>query len=61
RASDELGGAYSILIGVAANKCFETGSAVRIGELVTGLAPPDRAPMPSRTASLPMPMRVKMP
>lgn len=61
RASDERGGAYSILIGVAANKCFETGGAVRISELVTGLAPPDRAPMPSRTASLPMPMRVKMP
>ena len=61
RASDERGGAYSILIGVAANKCFETGGAVRISELVTGLAAPDRAPMPSRTASLPMPMRVKMP
>src|ERR1044072_5831566 len=27
RASDERGGAYSILIGVAANKCFETGGA----------------------------------
>ena len=30
RASDERGGAYSILIGVAANRCFETGNAVRI-------------------------------
>jgi len=61
RASDERGGAYSILIGIAANKCFETGGAVRISELVNGLAAPDRAPMPSRTASLPMPMPVKMP
>lgn len=61
RVSDERGGAYSILIGVAANQCFKTGKSVRIDELVTGLSPPDRAPMPSRTASLPMPMRVKMP
>lgn len=61
RVSDERGGAYSILVGVAANQCFKTGKSVRIDELVTGLTPPDRAPMPSRTASLPMPMRVKMP
>lgn len=61
RASDQRGGAYSILIGVAANQCFKTGQSVNIDELVTGLAPPDRAPMPSRTASLPMPMQVKMP
>lgn len=61
RASDQRGGAYSCLIGVAANQCFKTGQPVRIDELVTGLAPPDRAPMPSRTASLPMPMRVTMP
>jgi predicted dehydrogenase len=61
RASDERGGAYSCLIGVAANQCFKTGQPVRIDELVTGLSPPDRAPMPSRTASVPMPMRIKMP
>ncbi|WP_116807391.1 Gfo/Idh/MocA family protein [Steroidobacter cummioxidans] len=61
RASDERGGAYSMLIGAAANQCFKTGQSVRIDQLVTGLTPADRAPMPSRTASLPMPMRVKMP
>jgi hypothetical protein len=61
RVSDERGGAYSILVGVAANQCFKTGKSVRIDELVTGLTPPDRAPMPSRTTSLPMPMRVNMP
>jgi len=61
RASDERGGAYSMLIGAAANQCFKTGQSVRIDRLVTGLTPADRAPMPSRTASLPMPMRVKMP
>jgi predicted dehydrogenase len=61
RASDERGGAYSMLVGAAANQCFKTGQSVRIDQLVTGLTPPDRAPMPSRTASLPMPMKVKMP
>jgi len=61
RASDERGGAYSMLIGAAANQCFKTGQSVRIDQLVTGLTAADRAPMPSRTASLPMPMRVKMP
>jgi hypothetical protein len=61
RASDERGGAYSCLIGIAANRGFETGQPVKIDELVTGLTPPERAPMPSRTASLPMPMRVEMP
>ncbi len=30
-------GLYSILIGAAANKCFESGNAVKIDELVTGL------------------------
>jgi predicted dehydrogenase len=61
RASDERGGAYSMLVGAAANQCFKTGQPVRIDQLVSGLTAPDRAPMPSRTASLPMPMKVKMP
>ncbi|SFV11004.1 Gfo/Idh/MocA family protein [Pseudoduganella namucuonensis] len=59
RVSDERAGAYSILVGVAANRCFETGASIRIADLVTGLAPPDRAPMPDRTAPFPMPVRVK--
>ncbi|KQV90340.1 oxidoreductase [Massilia sp. Root351] len=61
RVSDERAGAYSILVGVAANRCFETGATVRIADMVTGLTPPDRAPMPDRSAPLPMPARVKMP
>jgi predicted dehydrogenase len=61
RVSDERAGAYSILVGVAANRCFETGTTVRIADMVTGLTPPDRAPMPDRTAPVPMPVRVKMP
>jgi predicted dehydrogenase len=60
RASDERSGAYSILIGAAANRCFETGQAVRIAELVTGLTPPDMAPMPTRAGSVPMPRRVDL-
>jgi len=55
RAADERAGAASILIGVAANKCFKTKQPVVIGELVKGLKQPDYAPMPSRTGPLPMP------
>jgi predicted dehydrogenase len=61
RRSDERAGAYSALVGIAANKCFETGQSVRIADLVTGLTPPDRAPMPDRTAPVPMPIRIKIP
>ena len=59
RVSDERAGAYSALVGIAANRCFETGMSVRIADLVTGLAPPERAPMPDRAAPLPMPMKIK--
>jgi predicted dehydrogenase len=58
RASDERGGAYSILVGAAANRCFETGQAVRIADMVTGLAPPEAAPMPTRSTPVPMPRKV---
>jgi predicted dehydrogenase len=61
RASDERAGAWSALVGIAANRCFETGQTVRIADLVTGLAPPDRAAMPDRTGALPMPLRIKIP
>ena len=55
RAADERAGAASILIGVAANQCFETGQPVMIKDLVTGLGKPDYAPMPSREGPVPMP------
>ena len=55
RAADERGGAYSILVGVAANRCFETKQPVMIESLVKGLQRPDYAPMPPRTGPLPMP------
>lgn len=55
RNADERAGAYSILVGVAANQCFETGNRVKIADLVKGLSSPVYAAMPSRDASLPMP------
>jgi predicted dehydrogenase len=57
RAADERSGLYSILIGAAANKCFESGQAVKIDELVTGLTSPVTAPMPTRDMPVPMPAR----
>lgn len=58
RVADERSGAYSILIGAAANRCFQTGQSVRIADLVGGLAPPAMAPMPTRDMPVPMPRRV---
>ncbi|MBN1155705.1 Gfo/Idh/MocA family oxidoreductase [candidate division KSB1 bacterium] len=55
RAADYRAGAYSILTGIAANRCFVTGQPVRIDELVHDLKYPDYPDMPSRTAPLPMP------
>jgi predicted dehydrogenase len=58
RASDERGGAASIVIGIAANRCFATGQAVKIADLVKDFTRPDYAPMPAKDTSLPMPPRV---
>ncbi len=55
RAADERSGLYSILIGAAANRCFSSGRAVNIAELVKGLSPPQVAPMPTHDGKLPMP------
>ena len=57
RAADERAGACSILVGIAANLCLETGEAVRVADLVAGVPRPDYAPMPSRDGPLPMPGR----
>ncbi len=61
RVSDERAGCYSSLVGIAANRCFETGNTVRIADLVTGLTPPEQAVMPERTAPMSMPIRIKIP
>jgi predicted dehydrogenase len=55
RASNEHAGAYSCLVGIAANRCFETGQPVRIADLVKGLKKPNYAPMPTHDLPLPMP------
>jgi predicted dehydrogenase len=55
RAADERSGFYSMLIGAAANKCFENGNAVKIADLVNGLSSPVFAPMPTRDMPVPMP------
>ena len=58
RASDQFGGACSILVGIAANRCFETGQPVKIADLVNGLQTPRYAPMPTRRDRVPMPPAV---
>jgi hypothetical protein len=58
RAADERSGAYSILVGVAANRCFTTGVTVRIADLVRGISSPSYPAMPSRTGPVPMPIKI---
>lgn len=58
RAADERSGAASILVGVAANKCFETGQPVKIADLVTGLDWPVYAKMPSHKEPVAQPPRM---
>ncbi len=55
RAADERGEAASCLIGIAADKCFETGLPVKIADLVTGLDSPDWPAMPNHSDPVPMP------
>ncbi len=57
RVADERAGAWSILVGVAANRSMATGARVRLNDLVPGLEKPDYAPMPSRRDPVPMPGR----
>ena len=57
RAADERAGAASCLVGIAADRCFETGQPVKIADLITGLRPPEYAPMPGHEGPVPMPGR----
>lgn len=59
RASDERAGAWSMLVGAAANRCFETGQPVRPADLVRDLDRPDMTPMPGRGQAIPMPPRAQ--
>jgi predicted dehydrogenase len=57
RAADQRAGAYSVLIGAAANRCFETGQPVAIADLVQDLVRPDYMTMPTHDGPLPMPAK----
>ncbi len=52
RAADQRAGACSILTGVAANRSMESGSQVRIADLVQNIGYPDYPPMPSPEAPM---------
>jgi len=57
RAADQRAGAYSTLVGVAANRCFTTGQPVKIADLVSNIGAPEYPRMPSHTGPVPMQRR----
>jgi predicted dehydrogenase len=57
RAADQRAGAYSMLTGAAANRCFETGQPVKIADLVKDIGYPDYPKMPSHEEPVPMPSK----
>jgi len=59
RAADQRAGAYSILTGVAANRCFATGQPVQIASLVQNIGYPDYPPMPTHDGPVPMPKKTR--
>jgi predicted dehydrogenase len=58
RVADERAGAYSVLVGVAANESIATGKVVSIADLAGDILTPTYPPMPHRNDPLPMPPRV---
>ena len=58
RAADERAGAYSILVGVAANLSMASDKPVRIADLVKNLERPTYPKMSARGAAVPMPPKV---
>jgi predicted dehydrogenase len=58
RAADERAGAYSILVGAAANLSMASDKPVRIADLVKNLDPPTYPKMPSRSLPVGMPPKV---
>jgi predicted dehydrogenase len=58
RAADERSGAYSILVGVAANLSMASDQPVKIADLVKNLAYPTYPKAPSRAAPIGMPPKV---
>lgn len=57
RAADQRAGAYSVLVGVAANRCFTTGQPVKIADLVQNIGQPTYPAMPTHDQPVPMPKK----
>jgi len=55
RAADHRSGAWSILVGAAANLSMAGGSSVRVGDLVRDLDMPEVTRMPADSGPLPLP------
>ncbi len=55
RASDERGGAASVLVGAAANHCFAHGGSVRLDDIAPGWRRPEYIAMPGRDYPIKMP------
>ena len=53
RAADYVQGAYSILVGIAANKSISSDAMIKIDDLVKGLPSPDFALMPGEDENIP--------
>jgi predicted dehydrogenase len=57
RAADQRAGAYSALVGIAANRCIVTGQPVKIADLVSNIGGPDYPAMPTHEGPVPMPKK----
>lgn len=57
RAADQRSGAYSMLVGAAANRSMKSGKLVEISDLVPRIPMPDYPRMPSHEEKVPMPPR----
>jgi predicted dehydrogenase len=55
RAADQRAGAYSMLVGDAANRGFVSGQTVRIDDVLPNIASPEYPAMPGTTDAVPMP------
>jgi predicted dehydrogenase len=59
RGADMNAGAASIMVGIAANRSFETHAEVSIAGMLPGMERPDYAPMPDANTPLEMPQRIE--
>ena len=57
RTATQTSGAYSILTGVAANRCLVTGQTTKVADLVRNPGYPEYPPMPASIRPVPMPAR----